>query len=77
MVREIGWQETKIRFFFAVESTKNDQNLSPKTGNYNYGQKSWDKLKLFARFLTRKTNSRVYNYTYTYTCFSLYLPYTL
>ena len=25
MAREIGWQETKIRFF-AVESTQNDQN---------------------------------------------------
>ena len=25
MAREIGWQETKIRFF-AIESTQNDQN---------------------------------------------------
>ena len=25
MVREIGWEESKIRFF-AVESTQNDQN---------------------------------------------------
>jgi len=26
MAREIGWQETKNCFFFAVESTQNDQN---------------------------------------------------
>jgi len=26
MAREIGWQETKIRFFFTIESTQNDQN---------------------------------------------------
>ena len=36
-------------------------------GGYNYGQKSWEKLKLFARFLTRKTNSRVRR--------KLYLPF--
>ena len=32
MAREIGWQETKIRFF-TVESTQNDQIVSPKTRN--------------------------------------------
>jgi len=32
MAREIGRHETKIRFF-AVESTQNDQIVSPKTGN--------------------------------------------
>ena len=33
MAREIGWRETKIRFF-AIESTQNDQNhVSEDWGN--------------------------------------------
>ena len=31
MAREIGWQETKIRFL-AVESTQNDQNRVSEVG---------------------------------------------
>ena len=38
MAREIGWQETKIRFF-ADESTQNDQNRVSKSNRATDGEK--------------------------------------